>query len=100
MKMVEAAGIEPKEIKSTTDTTMAHFAANSPQNNALQPLPISPKPPDSTALRHDYNDSQQQICVPGVYENSLPEDLAHVMACWPRLPNNLKRKILGLLRHH
>ena len=100
LKMVEAAGIEPVEIKSTTGTTAPHFAANPSQNNALQHLPFSTKQPDSTAPRQNHNDSQQQICVPGVYENSLPEDLVHVMACWSRLPNNLKRQILALLRHY
>ncbi|MBT4976498.1 MAG: hypothetical protein HOL51_13085 [Gemmatimonadetes bacterium] len=98
--MVEAAGIEPVEIKSTTDTTAPRFAANPSQNNALQHLPISTKQPDSTVPRQNHNDSQQQICVPGVYENSLPEDLVHVMACWSRLPNNLQRQILALLRHY
>ena len=98
--MVEAAGSEPVEIKSTTDTTAPYFAANPSQNNALQHLPFSTKHPDSTAPRQNPNDSQQQICVPGVYENSLPEDLVHVMACWSRLPNNLKRQILALLRHY
>ena len=96
----EAAGIEPVEIESTTDTTAPHFAANPSQNNALQHLPISTKQPDSTAPRQNHNDSQQQIWVPGVYENSLPEDLVHVMPCWSHLPNNLKRQILALLRHH
>jgi len=100
LKMVEAAGIEPIEIKSTTDTTAPHFAANASQNNALQHLTISTKKLDSTAPLQNHNDSQQQICVPDVYENPLPKDLAHVMACWPRLPDNLKRKILALLRHH
>ena len=96
----EAEGIEPVETKNISDTTTAHFAANPLQNNALQHLPISTKLPASTPPQQNYNDSQQQICVPGVYENSLPEDLVHVMACWSRLPNNLKRQILALLRHY
>jgi hypothetical protein len=79
--MVEAAGIEPVEVKSAETTPTPHHATKPLQNNTLQPLPISPKPPDSTTLRQNYNDSQQQICVPGVYENSPPKDLAHVMAC-------------------
>ena len=55
--------------------------------------------PDHT---YTYSDdwSQKQICVIGVYKNSPPKDLAHVMACWPRLPKNLKRQILALLRHY
>ena len=94
--MVEAAGIEPVEVKSANTTSEQHATTKPLQNNTLATAPTSGDSQGATPSTQDNNTFQQPKCVPAVYEN-LPEDLAKIVAAWPHLTDDLKRKIVDML---
>ena len=95
-KMVEAAGIEPVEAKNAncTSTQQGHIKAQ--HNNTLDSQQIPANSQESPLTIQDNHTSQQSKCVPDVYQQTLPEDLRHIVNVWPYLPEDLKRQISQL----
>ena len=95
--MVEAAGIEPLEAATGKTTPTPQSATNSRQNNTLGASANSDVSHKTTPSEQADNKFQQLECVPRVYENQLPDDLALIVAVWPELSDGLKRKIFALV---
>ncbi len=95
-KMVEAAGIEPVEVKSAETTPTPHHATKPLQNNTLATPPTSTDSQNTTPSTQDDNILQQPKCVPGVYQN-IPADLAKVVSAWAELSEDAKQRIVEII---
>lgn len=97
--MVEAAGIEPVEVKSANTTSEQHATTKPLQNNTLATAPTSGDSQGATPSTQDNNTFQQPKCVPGVYENLLPKDLdlVKIVSAWTELSVETKRRIVEIV---
>ena len=97
--MVEAAGIEPVEVKSAETTPTPHHATKTLQNNTLATPPTSTDSQNTTPSTQDDNILQQPKCVPAVYENLLPKDLdlVKIVSAWTELSVETKRRIVEIV---
>jgi len=97
--MVEAAGIEPVEVKSAETTPTPHHATKPLQNNTLATPPTSTDSQNTTPSTQDDNILQQPKCVPAVYENLLPKDLdlVKIVSAWTELSVETKRRIVEIV---
>ena len=93
---VEAAGIEPVEVQGSESTSAQQENTKALQNNILDSSRSVTDEQESTPPIQTHNTSQQPKCVPAVYQNALPEDLAQIMAAWPSLSAELKHDIFEL----
>jgi hypothetical protein len=89
-------GLEPIEAENENTTCGQHEAAKPLQNNTLATTPTSTDSQKATPSTQGDNKLQQPKCVPAVYQN-LPEDLMQVVAAWPKLSDDSKRKIVDLV---
>ena len=96
LQMVEAAEIEPIEAENEKPISARRDDAKALQNNTLESSTTSADSQRPTHPVQDQHTSQQPECVPGVYLNTLPDDLVTVVEVWPTLPQNVRRKILSL----
>ena len=85
LQMVEAAGIEPGERQGSESASALQEDAKALQNNILGSSPPINKPQESTPSKQSDNTFQQPKCVPAVYPQELPEDLAQIVSIWPLL---------------
>jgi hypothetical protein len=97
--MVEAAGIEPVEVKSANTTSTPHHTAKPLQNNTLEQTVTPTHSQNSTSTIRDDNTFQQPKCVPAVYENLLPKDLdlVKIVSAWTELSVETKRRIVEIV---
>jgi hypothetical protein len=93
---VEAAGIEPVEVKSANTTSTPHHTAKPLQNNTLATPPTSTDSQNTTPSIQDDNILQQPKCVPGVYQN-ITADLAKVVSAWDELSEDAKQRIVEII---
>ena len=94
--MVEAAGIEPVEVKNVDTTPTPHHPKKPLQNNTLATPPTSTDSQNTTPSTQDDNILQQPKCVPGVYQN-IPADLAKVVSAWAELSEDPKQRIVEII---
>ena len=93
--MVEAAGIEPVEVKSAETTPTPHHATKPLQNNTLATPPTSTDSQKATPSTQGDNKFRQPKCVPGVYQN-IPADLVKVLSAWDELSEEAKRRVVKI----
>ena len=101
--MVEAAGIEPEGTQSKHNAEPAQNRAKPEQNQALT-APVRPAEHEHEGTSLHFRDTNETLPnTQKLYgttkpaQQSMPNDLARIVAAWPSLSDDQKAQVLAIV---